>query len=162
MLIKDGITDLIFKREKTTLREETVFSKLLIFFCHTSGIKISFWLQIYTFFFQGGISLQYSGLSVPPIFQFENQFWNSKWCIFKIMLKFPHKCCVASMVCQAENLIDVCKVPSIVFFDSFKTCLIALLISNTLRMLLKCIQHPIVWRDKWFARMIWDMQMKLT
>lgn len=121
MLIKDGVTDLISKREKTNSRRRNGFPKIACFFVTHLGLKsISFWLQIYTFFFPGQYFSLYLGLSAPPIFQFENQFWNSKWCIFKVMLKFPHKCCVASMVCQAENLIDVSKVPSIVFLIPLK------------------------------------------
>lgn len=130
MLIKDGIAaDLISKREKTNSRRINGFSQNCSCFCHTSGIKIYFFLTPNIRIFPRAMVLStvWGSLLRPFFFfQFGNQFWNSKWCIFKIVIKFPPKCRVFSMVCQAENLIDVFKVPSIVFFDSSKTCLIAL------------------------------------
>lgn len=69
MLIKDGVTDLISKREKTNSRRRNGFPKIACFFVTHLGLKsISFWLQIYTFFFQGNISLCIWGSLLHPFF----------------------------------------------------------------------------------------------
>lgn len=100
--------------------------------------------------------------STVPISQVENKPWNSERCKFVLRssanfrtnAQCRHGMPSQEFYLQLQSTVD-CS------FDSFKTSLIALLISNTLRTLPKCSQHPKAWENKWFTRMVWDVQVKL-
>lgn len=125
-------------------------------FCHTARIISHVCLTpkpVFPSFLQGKTSPQsIQGscqrlLITLSVSQFENKFWNSEWCIFILRssanfltnAQYRHGQPCQEFYWHLQSTVDC-------IFDSFKTSLIALLISNTLRTLLKA--HSVQQREK--------------